>query len=542
MKVTEDDLAKYFGLLGEVNNVIMLRDKFTSRHKDGGDAMRGRALPRHKGFAYVEMKSLESVPVVLQLNERVPDFQKFPVMVKASEAEKNYLAKQAKKAKNPTGHVILGNAAALAGLKLHIGNLHQNITEDDLGEICRSFGEVTQLILHRDEAGESKRFAFVTYADTESTNACLEKLDGLEVAGKALAVSYCKADPKTIPKNLDANATATAAAAAAATAHAASLATSTTAGQQSSTAASSNWKLDDDEGAGGVKMDSTNRANIMSRFGGGTGLPPASLGAASATAAAAAAAASTAAMNMGLAGIPGMMSHATLPGMSGTGMGGAMSTGMTGVAAQWPSAAANAALEAALSGTAFGAGAAGAMGLQQQVAAGQGTGQGPLHPAIAAGLPGVGAGAMLPGMGAGVPGVAAVPAAAVPAAAAAAPAAAAPPVVGTPTFCLLVKNMFDPATETDEGWELDIKEEMEEECSKHGAVMHSYVESRQPGGLVYVMFSTTGAAVASAEMLNGRWFAGRMVLVEYLNPKVYTAKFPEATKAAETAMATAMNA
>ena len=32
-KVTEDDLAKYFGLLGEVNNVIMLRDKFTSRHK-----------------------------------------------------------------------------------------------------------------------------------------------------------------------------------------------------------------------------------------------------------------------------------------------------------------------------------------------------------------------------------------------------------------------------------------------------------------------------------------------------------------------------
>lgn len=27
---------------------------------------------------------------------------------------------------------------------------------------------------------------------------------------------------------------------------------------------------------------------------------------------------------------------------------------------------------------------------------------------------------------------------------------------------------------------------------------------------------------ASAEMLNGRWFAGRMVLVEYLNPKVKT--------------------
>lgn len=50
--------------------------------------------------------------------------------------------------------------------------------------------QVTQLILHRDETGESKRFAFVTFADKESTSACLEKLDGLEVAGKALAVRY----------------------------------------------------------------------------------------------------------------------------------------------------------------------------------------------------------------------------------------------------------------------------------------------------------------------------------------------------------------
>lgn len=64
-----------------------------------------------------------------------------------------------------------------------------------------------------------------------------------------------------------------------------------------------------------------------------------------------------------------------------------------------------------------------------------------------------------------IPGSAAAAPAAVPAAAPAAPAAApaaVPRVVGTPTFCLLVKNMFDPLTETDEGWELDIKEEMEE--------------------------------------------------------------------------------
>ena len=78
-KVREPDLKKFFERVGgPVKNVIMLRDKATNRHR---------------GFAYVEMKDLDAVPTVLQFNNAVPDFQKFPIMVKASEAEKNYLAK-----------------------------------------------------------------------------------------------------------------------------------------------------------------------------------------------------------------------------------------------------------------------------------------------------------------------------------------------------------------------------------------------------------------------------------------------------------------
>ena len=87
-------------------------------------------------------------------------------------------------------------------------------------------------------------------------------------------MSYCKADPKSIPKTLDPAAAATAAAAAAATAHAASLSVGGQPQPQqqqlssaATAAASGNWKLDDDEGGAGVKMDSTNRANMMSRFG-----------------------------------------------------------------------------------------------------------------------------------------------------------------------------------------------------------------------------------------------------------------------------------
>ncbi|KAE8734944.1 Splicing factor isoform 2 [Hibiscus syriacus] len=40
--------------------------------------------------------------------------------------------------------------------------------------------------------------------------------------------------------------------------------------------------------------------------------------------------------------------------------------------------------------------------------------------------------------------------------------------IGQPSECLLLKNMFDPATETEPDFDLDIKEDVEEECSKYG--------------------------------------------------------------------------
>lgn len=141
-----------------------------------------------------------------------------------------------------------------------------------------------------------------------------------------------------------------------------------------------------------------------------------------------------------------------------------------------------------------------------QQAPGQGTGQGPLHPAIAAALPGVGvsagmAGMMLPGMGASVPGIAGVPAPAPPAATA--PATAVPAVVGSPTFCLLVKNMFDPATETDEGWELDIKEEMEEvrALCKRGVGCFQWLLLAV---LVSVVAFATALAAVASEVLSSK--------------------------------------
>ena len=77
--MSEKSLEDFFGQIGSVKNIIMLRDKLTGLHK---------------GFAYVEMTELESIPNCLLFNNVVPDFQKFPILVKSSEAEKNFLFKK----------------------------------------------------------------------------------------------------------------------------------------------------------------------------------------------------------------------------------------------------------------------------------------------------------------------------------------------------------------------------------------------------------------------------------------------------------------
>ncbi|TYK12443.1 RNA-binding protein 39 isoform X4 [Cucumis melo var. makuwa] len=63
------------------------------------------------------------------------------------------------------------------------------------------------------------------------------------------------------------------------------------------------------------------------------------------------------------------------------------------------------------------------------------------------------------------------------------PANFTPPVlqsVGSPSECLLLKNMFDPSTETAPDFDMEIKEDVEEECSKYGHVKHIYVDKMSP--------------------------------------------------------------
>ncbi|XP_048437843.1 RNA-binding protein 39-like isoform X2 [Pyrus x bretschneideri] len=96
--------------------------------------------------------------------------------------------------------------------------------------------------------------------------------------------------------------------------------------------------------------------------------------------------------------------------------------------------------------------------------------------------------------------------------------------VGNPSECLLLKNMFDPATEREPDFDVDIKEDVEEECSKYGRVKHIYVD-KNSAGFVYLRFEAVEAAAAAQRAMHLRWFAGRLISALFMQPQVYEAKF-----------------
>ena len=63
------------------------------------------------------------------------------------------------------------------------------------------------------------------------------------------------------------------------------------------------------------------------------------------------------------------------------------------------------------------------------------------------------------------------------------PVQVSPPIA---TQCFILSNMFDVTSETNPSWDIEIKDDVIEECNKHGGVLHVYVDRASPQGNVYV--------------------------------------------------------
>lgn len=99
------------------------------------------------------------------------------------------------------------------------------------------------------------------------------------------------------------------------------------------------------------------------------------------------------------------------------------------------------------------------------------------------------------------------------------------------TQSFLLSNMFDPRTETNPNWPEEIKNDVIEECRKHGGVVHIYVDPTSNDGHVYVKCPSISAASASVSALHGRWFAARLITAAFVPLTHYHNLFPESANA-----------
>lgn len=77
-------------------------------------------------------------------------------------------------------------------MKLFVGNLSFNTTEEDLQQTFSNFGQVEEVAVITDrETGRPRGFAFVTMSDDDAKKA-IEELDGQELDGRNMNVNEAK--------------------------------------------------------------------------------------------------------------------------------------------------------------------------------------------------------------------------------------------------------------------------------------------------------------------------------------------------------------
>lgn len=96
---------------------------------------------------------------------------------------------------------------------------------------------------------------------------------------------------------------------------------------------------------------------------------------------------------------------------------------------------------------------------------------------------------------------------------------------GRPSPCLLLQHLYDPASETAPDWEVEIAEEVREECGKFGRLEHLHVPKTADGD-VFVRYASTDSAQAACASLAGRWFGGRQIIALYLPLEEYLRYYP----------------
>ena len=81
-------------------------------------------------------------------------------------------------------------------MKIYVGNLNYQTTEDQLRDLFGAHGDVEQATVVTDrDTGRPRGFGFVEMADSSQANAAIEALNGTEFDGRTLNVNEARPRP-----------------------------------------------------------------------------------------------------------------------------------------------------------------------------------------------------------------------------------------------------------------------------------------------------------------------------------------------------------
>jgi len=78
-------------------------------------------------------------------------------------------------------------------MNIYVGNLSQEVTEDDLREAFEVFGQITSVKIITDRfTGESRGFGFIEMPERIEAKSAMDNLNGSQLKGKAIVVNEAR--------------------------------------------------------------------------------------------------------------------------------------------------------------------------------------------------------------------------------------------------------------------------------------------------------------------------------------------------------------
>ncbi len=142
---------------------------------------------------------IEDVATAVGVSGQPPDFQRFPLLVKASEAEKNYVVPASTSVVTatmmgaPTTQSVLLDESGnrIESQKVYVGGLDPSVTEEHLFALFSQFGQLDKVSMQLDPGTSCSRgYAFLSFRDPKDANLAIQTMSSQILAGRPMKTGW----------------------------------------------------------------------------------------------------------------------------------------------------------------------------------------------------------------------------------------------------------------------------------------------------------------------------------------------------------------